>query len=65
MAALSRLGGWGVSALSFWDRTGDSRPGSNSTFFAPGLTISAEDIVAGSKRLFPQVWARLPEVRLP
>ena len=65
VAALSRLGGWGVSALSFWDYTGDSRGGSNSTFFAPGLTISAEDIVVGSRHLFPQVWARLPEIRLP
>lgn len=64
VATLSRLGGWGLTALAFWDYTVDKRGGCNSAFFAPSLTISAEDLVAGAKEQFPQVWARLPEIAL-
>lgn len=64
IAALSRLGGLGYSALAFWDYSVDSRPGSNSIFFAPSLTASAETIVIGSQKYFPQVWRRIPELRL-
>lgn len=52
------------SAFSFWDRTVDKRPGSNSIFYVPGHTVSQEDMVAVTRRLFPEVWARLPELTL-
>jgi hypothetical protein len=61
-AAITRLGGWGYTALAFWDYTVDKRGGCNSVFFAPSLTISAEELVEGAKKAFPQVWARLPEI---
>jgi len=64
IAAVSRLGGWGMSALAFWDYSADKRGGCNSVFFAPSLTISPEELIAGAKQHFPEVWARLPEVRL-
>jgi hypothetical protein len=64
VASISRLGGWGMTALAFWDYTVDKRGGSNSVFFAPSLTISPEDLLAGAKQHFPEVWARLPEVKL-
>jgi hypothetical protein len=64
VATLSRLGGWGLSALAFWDYTVDKRGGCNSVFFAPSLTISAEDLIVGAKAQFPQVWARMPEISL-
>lgn len=64
LAAFSRLGGLGYSALSFWDYSADKRSASNANFFAPNLTISAEDMLEQSKQMFPEVWARLPEVRL-
>ena len=64
IATVSRLGGWGLSALAFWDYTVDKRGGCNSVFYAPSLTISPEDLLVGAKENFPEVWARLPEVKL-
>ena len=64
VATVSRLGAWGVTALAFWDYTIDSRSGSNSVFYAPSLTITPEDLMAQARALFPEVWARLPEVKL-
>lgn len=64
VATISRLGGWGMTALSFWDYTVDKRGGCNSNFFAPSLTISAEEMLAGAAEHFPHVWKRLPEIRL-
>jgi len=64
VATISRLGGWGVTALAFWDYTIDKRARCNSVFYAPSLTISVEDLFAGAKQQFPEVWARLPEVKL-
>lgn len=63
VASVSRLGGWGMSALAFWDYSVDKRGGCNSVFFAPSLTISPGELMAGAKKHFPEVWARLPEVR--
>lgn len=60
-APLSRLGGWNLSALSWWDRSQDTHPGSNSTIFAPGLTITAEEMLTEAQRRFPWVFSRLPE----
>ncbi|RJF99001.1 hypothetical protein [Noviherbaspirillum saxi] len=64
VASISRLGGWGMSALAFWDYSVDKRGGCNSVFYAPSLTITPEELMAGAKQHFPEVWARLPEVRL-
>lgn len=60
IASVSRLEGWGMSALSFWDYSVDSRPGSNSIIFAPSLTITPEEFLSEAKRRFPQVFARIP-----
>ena len=58
-ASLTRLGGWGYSALSWWDRSVDTRPGSNSIIFAPDMTIKATEIEALGRKRFPWVFARL------
>lgn len=56
-AKLHHKDGW--TALAFWDRSLDTRYGSNSAFFAPGkLDFSA--IVTLAKTHFPDVWARFP-----
>jgi len=47
--------GWTV--LSFWDRSGDSRGGSNSNFVVKGRH-SFNDMVEITRALFPQIWAR-------
>lgn len=47
--------GWTV--LSFWDQTGDSRPGSHSTFLLPGA-LKWEEAVAAARAAFPQVMKR-------
>lgn len=60
VAALSRLGGWGLSALSWWDRSVDRRPGSNSILFAPSLTIEPIEILVEGTKRFPWVFDRLP-----
>ena len=62
VAALSRLGPFGYSALAFWDYTVDKRSGSNSIIFAPSLDISAEDMVAGARRHLPLFAKRWPEI---
>jgi hypothetical protein len=49
--------GW--TALSFWDRSGDSRGGSNSNFFFKG-TYTFEQMVDLAKECFHTVWARFP-----
>lgn len=47
----------GVTLLAFWDRSGDSRLGSNSVFALPGK-LSFDQIVLQSRCLFPDVWQR-------
>jgi hypothetical protein len=61
VAAFSRLGGFNLSTLSWWDRSVDTRSGSNSTLFAPGLDISAEEMLVHGQKLFPWVFSRLPQ----
>lgn len=60
-AALSRLGGYGYSALSWWDRSEDKRGGCNSTIFAPSLIIEPLDLLEEAQRRFPWVFTRLPQ----
>lgn len=57
-AAITRFGGMGISALSWWDPSVDSRPGSNSIVFAPSPSASPETIYRGFARFFPQVEGR-------
>lgn len=63
IAAFSQLDGWGYSALSWWDRTVDDRPGSNSTIFCPATKISPEMILHGAEQpdRFAKVLQRLPK----
>lgn len=65
IATVSRLGGWGLTALAFWDYSVDKRAGCNSIVFAPSLTIMPEELLAEAKMRFPEVFGRLPQpVRL-
>ena len=61
-AALHHKDGW--TALSFWDRSVDSRTNSNSCFIAEG-THTFEEMVALAQLHFPTIWGRFPfEVKL-
>lgn len=55
-AALHHKDGW--TALAFWDRSVDKRPGSNSVFVADEC-LSFDQIVTVAKERFPGVWKRL------
>lgn len=57
VAALHHKDGW--TALSFWDRTGDSRGNSSSTFLAEREDATYDDMVTLACEAFPQVIARL------
>jgi hypothetical protein len=50
--------GRGWTFLSFWDRSGDSRPHSNSTFLLRGELTFAE-AVTQAQQAFPARWARI------
>ncbi len=60
VARLHHRDGW--TALSFWDRTGDSRPGSHSTFLLERDDASFDEMVAMARERFPQIMGRLPFV---
>lgn len=65
IATVSRLEGWGLTALAFWDYSVDKRGGCNSVVFAPSLTITPDDLLTEAQARFPQVFGRLPQpVRL-
>lgn len=65
IATVSRLEGWSLSALAFWDYSVDKRGGCNSVVFAPSLTITPEQLLAEAQQRFPEVFGRLPQpVRL-
>ncbi|XXX79137.1 hypothetical protein WMF30_10225 [Sorangium sp. So ce134] len=53
---LHHRGGW--TAISFWDRSGDGRHGSSSTFVAAG-EHTAREMVELFQRSFPALWARV------
>lgn len=55
LAKVTHLNGWTI--LSFWDRSVDSRGGSNSTFLEQG-TLTFDEMVAKAKEVFPTIWAR-------
>jgi hypothetical protein len=54
-AAVHHKAGW--TALAFWDRSVDTRGGSNSVFFVEGTHNFAAMVVIARQR-FPSVWAR-------
>lgn len=62
VGVMTRLGGWGLTALAFWDPTGDKRPGSNSIIFAPTLTCDGRTLLMGAQRFFPTVYDRWPGI---
>lgn len=65
IATVSRLEGWGGSALAFWDYSVDKRGGCNSVVFAPSMTIAPADLLAEAQARFPEVFNRTPHpVRL-
>ena len=65
VATVSRLEGWGLTALAFWDYSVDKRGGCNSVVSAPSLTIAPDELLAEAHTRFPQVFNRLPQpVRL-
>jgi len=55
VAALHHRDGW--TALSFWDRTGDSRGNSNSTFVLEA-ELDFDQALALARELFPELFAR-------
>ena len=61
IATVSRLEGFGMSALAFWDYSVDGRGGCNSVVFAPSLTIEPDDFLAEAQMRFPEVFGRLPQ----
>lgn len=54
-ALLHHKGGW--TAIAFWDRSVDSRPGSNSAFLVD-REVGFDVAVTLAKTNFPAVWAR-------
>jgi hypothetical protein len=56
-AVVEQRDGW--TALSFWDRSIDSRGGSSSTFVFDAL-LSPEEALAAAREAFPPIFARLP-----
>lgn len=61
-ALIHHFGGW--TALSFWDSTIDTRPGSSSTYIAEG-TFTFEQMVEMARMRFAERWNRMKfEVRL-
>jgi hypothetical protein len=56
-AVLHHKDGW--TALSFWDRSGDSRGNSNSNFFFDA-TLTFEEALAAARERFPDLFARFP-----
>lgn len=54
---VSHQDGW--TAMAFWDRTVDTRPGSNSCFLAEG-DYSLDEMCALAVKHFPRVVKRFP-----
>ena len=52
---VARKDGW--TAISFWDRSGDSRPGSNSAFLV-AADVSDKELLALAKAQWPDIFSR-------
>lgn len=55
-AALHHLDGW--TALAWWDRSVDTRNGSNAALFAPG-TLDVEQVLSAGRTHFPSFMSRM------
>ncbi len=53
--AVAKKDGW--TAVAFWDRSGDSRPASNSAFLI-AKDISGEELLSLAAEQFPRIFAR-------
>lgn len=61
LATFCHINGWSV--ISFWDRSGDGRTGSSSTFLTRGK-LDFQAACDRAKEMFPSVWQRFKfEVR--
>jgi len=56
LALIYHKGGW--TAMSFWDYTIDTRPGSHSTYLAEG-TFTFEEMVEMAKSRFAERWSKM------
>jgi hypothetical protein len=56
---LTHAHGW--TFVGCWDNSVDTRPGSNSTFLAPG-TLTFEEVLALAREVFPSVVARIEKL---
>lgn len=54
-ALLHHRDGW--TAVAFWDRTGDSRPGSNTAFLLDEV-LDFDAAVDAARQAYPHVFAR-------
>jgi hypothetical protein len=61
VATFSRLDGWGVCAIAFWDCSVDNRAGSNSAFFVDDLGIPPSIMFEEAQDRFPSIFKRLPK----
>lgn len=57
VARVEQRDGW--TALSFWDQSVDSRPGSSSTVAFDAL-LTPEEALAAAREAFPPIFARFP-----
>lgn len=53
--------GW--TAIAFWDRSGDSRPGSNSVFFVHA-DVTMTELLAMARAQWPALFSRFPRIVL-
>jgi hypothetical protein len=60
LAKLHHKDGW--TAMGFWDRTGDTRMGSNSNFIVRG-TYTFEEMCKLAQEQYPELWKRIGQVR--
>lgn len=60
VGTVNRLPGWNMTAVAWWDRSGDKRGASNSVFFAP-LCIAESVIVEYFEHLIPWAAKRMPQ----
>ena len=54
-ALLTHGGGW--TAVAFWDRSGDRRGASNTTFIVRG-TLTFEQVIRVARHRWPSIWSR-------
>jgi len=61
LCELWKNGKWTI--LSFWDQSGDRRPGSNSTFLLEG-DYTFEQAVQHSRQIFPSIFTRIDNCKI-